>query len=108
MAQSNDSGIRHSVIFKLKHPNGSQAEKAFLAAAKQLSSIPGVEKFECLKQVSKKNKFDFGLSMEFANHKVYDAYNNHPDHIAFVQQRWMKEVDDFLEIDYALSSSLLS
>jgi len=105
MAQSDNSGIRHSVIFTLKHPKGSPAEKEFLEAAKALSSITGVERFECLRQVSKKNKFDFGLSMEFSNQKLYDAYNNHPDHVAFVQQRWMKEVEDFLEIDYELSNS---
>ena len=28
------------------------------------------------------------------------AYNAHPDHVAFVEQRWMVEVDQFMEIDY--------
>ncbi len=92
--------IIHSVIFKLKHANDSLEEKEFLAAAKKLAFIAGVENFECLKQVSPKNKFEFGLSMEFANQQLYDQYNNHPDHIAFVQQRWLNEVEDFLEIDY--------
>jgi hypothetical protein len=92
--------IRHTVVFKLKHISGSAQEKAFLEAAKKLAAIPGVEKFECLKQVSKKNKFAFGLSMEFADQLAYDRYNNHPDHAAFVQDRWLKEVEDFMEIDY--------
>lgn len=92
--------IIHSVIFKLKHPKGSLKEKEFLAAAEKLSSIPGVENFQCLRQVSPKNEFEFGLSMEFANQPLYDQYSNHPEHIAFVQQRWMNEVEEFLEIDY--------
>jgi hypothetical protein len=29
------------------------------------------------------------------------AENEHPDHVRFVQDRWLPEVDDFLEIDYA-------
>lgn len=94
--------IRHSVIFKLKHPKGSKEEGLFLEKAKQLISIPGVQKFECLRQVSPKNKFDFALSMEFENNDLYQQYNNHPDHTYFVQQYWLNEVEDFMEIDYEL------
>ena len=94
--------IRHSVIFKLKHPKGSKEETLFLEKAKQLIAIPGVEKFECLRQVSPKNKFDFGISMEFDNNDLYQRYNNHPDHTYFVQQYWLNEVEDFMEIDYEL------
>jgi heme-degrading monooxygenase HmoA len=104
MAQSNNSRIRHSVIFKLKHPKGSSEERDFFNAAKKLAAIPGVEKFECLKQVSKKNKFEFGISMEFASQQLYHQYSNHPEHTAFVQQRWMKEVEDFMEIDFEVIS----
>lgn len=100
MAQSTDTRIRHTVVFKLKHANGSKEEQNFLNAAKKLVAIPGVEKFECLRQISKKNKFEYGLSMEFANQQVYDQYNNHPDHVRFVQEIWLKEVEDFMEIDY--------
>jgi len=56
--------IRHTVVFKLKYPRNSPEEQSFLTAAKNLASIPGVQNFECLKQISKKNNFDFGLSME--------------------------------------------
>jgi hypothetical protein len=55
MAQSNTTRIRHTVTFKLKHPEGSPEEQDFLNAAKKLAKIPGIEKFECLKQISKKN-----------------------------------------------------
>jgi hypothetical protein len=39
--------------------------------------------------------------MEFADEAAYRAYNDHPDHVAFVEGRWLPEVSDFLEIDYA-------
>lgn len=99
-----NSMIRHTVVFRLKHPAGSPEEASFLSAARNLASIPGVENFECLRQVSSKNDFTFGLSMEFASQKEYDVYNNHPDHADFVQVRWIPEVADFLEIDYTLMS----
>jgi hypothetical protein len=95
-----NKSIRHTVVFKLKHAKGSPEEKSFLNAAMKLAAIPGVENLECMKQVSPKNNFDFGLSMEFASQQVYDLYNSHPDHTAFVQSRWLKEVVDFMEIDY--------
>jgi hypothetical protein len=92
--------IRHTVVFKLKHPAGSAEEQNFLNEARKLVVLPGVEQFECLKQISAKNPYDFGLSMEFASQELYDQYNNHPDHVHFVQQFWVNEVAEFLEIDY--------
>ena len=92
--------IRHTAVFRLKHEAGSAAEKDFLAAISKLRSISGLEKFEVLRQVSPKSEFKFGVSMEFANQAAYDGYNLHPDHVAFVQGRWIPEVAAFTEIDY--------
>jgi Stress responsive A/B Barrel Domain len=92
--------IRHTVVFRLKHPIESPEEKDFLATALALADIPGVEKFERLRQVSAKNDYSFGFSMEFADQAAYDAYNDHPIHVAFVRDRWANEVETFLEIDY--------
>jgi hypothetical protein len=97
----NAGRIRHTVSFTLRHPEGSDEERDFLAAARQLSGIPGVEAFELLAEVSPKNSFRFGISMEFVDQAAYDGYNGHPDHVRFVEDRWLKEVADFLEIDYA-------
>jgi heme-degrading monooxygenase HmoA len=92
--------IRHTVVFALKHETNSAAEKTFLEAADVLADIPGVEKFEKLKQISTKNDYTFGFSMEFKDRDAYSAYNDHPWHKAFVKDRWIPEVARFLEIDY--------
>ncbi len=92
--------IRHTVVFSLKHAPGSEPERAFLRDALVLATIPGVQKFERLRQVSAKNGFDFGFSMEFADAQAYQGYNEHPEHVRFVRERWIPEVADFLEIDY--------
>ena len=92
--------IRHTVVFTLKHAQGSTEEKKFLADAMILAKIPTVRNFEQLKQVSRKNDYKFGFSMEFDDQAGYDTYDRHPDHVAFVNDRWKKEVTDFLEIDY--------
>jgi hypothetical protein len=92
--------IRHTVVFSLKHAAGSAEERAFLDAALVLERIPGVEKFERLRQVSPKADYAFGFSMEFADQAAYDGYNAHPDHTGFVERRWIPEVSRFQEIDY--------
>ncbi|HRN58162.1 MAG TPA: Dabb family protein [Agriterribacter sp.] len=92
--------IRHTVAFTLKHPKGSPEEKAFLNATLTLKDIPGVQQFERLRQTGKKNRFAFGLSMEFSDQEAYEAYNHHPLHTAFIQQYWIPGVEDFLETDY--------
>jgi heme-degrading monooxygenase HmoA len=93
--------VRHTVAFTLVHEDGSAEERDFLEAAEHLATIPGVEAFELLAEISPKNGYRFGISMEFADRSAYDRYNEHPDHIRFVQQRWLAEVSEFLELDYA-------
>jgi Stress responsive A/B Barrel Domain len=92
--------IRHSVILKLKPDISSADKKAFFDAVDKLATIPNVQKFEVLKQISPKNKFEYGISMEFDNQEQYDFYSNHAEHQAFIQNFWLKSVEDFLEIDY--------
>lgn len=93
---------RHTVVFKLKYSKGSVEEQDFLSAARKLAAIPEVQNFEVLRQTSKKNNFDFGISMEFDSQNQYDFYTSHPDHAQFVQTYWLPYVENFLEIDYEL------
>jgi hypothetical protein len=92
--------IRHTVVFKLKDQISSLEKKNFFINIKKLVTIPGVKKFECLKQISKGNSFDFGLSMEFDNSTLYDQYSDHPQHSQFLEQYWLKDVEDYMEIDF--------
>jgi Stress responsive A/B Barrel Domain len=94
--------IRHTVAFTLKHDAGSSAERDFLEAADVLADIPGVLRFEKLRQVSAKNDYRFGFSMEFVDQAAYTVYNEHPWHVAFVNERWLPEVLKFMEIDYVV------
>lgn len=94
--------IRHSVILKLKNQISEQEKQAFFDAVNSLSSLPNVRQFEVLKQISSKNKFEYGISMEFDTQEQYDFYSNHAEHQVFIQNFWMKSVEDFLEIDYEL------
>jgi len=93
--------IQHMVIFDLNHEKGSELAEVFLKDGQQiLSHIPVVHNFQVFNQVSLKNDYSYGFSMVFADKLAYDIYNNHPDHVAFVENRWKKEVTRFLEIDF--------
>jgi hypothetical protein len=92
--------IRHSVILKLKENISHESKKAFFDAVDKLKEIPDVETFEVLNQISPKNKFEYGISMEFDTNEKYENYSNHPVHVAFIQNFWIPNVEDFLEIDY--------
>jgi len=91
--------IRHSAIFRLKHPVGSAAETSFLKALAALEVIPGVQDFQIWRETSPKNAFAFAVSMNFADQAAYEAYNTHPAHVDFVETRWIPEVADFMEHD---------
>ena len=92
--------LRHSVILKLKSDISTEEEQAFFEAVDALATLPNVQKFEVLKQISPKNKFEYGISMEFDSQEEYDTYSNHPQHVAFIENWWIPNVEDFLEIDY--------
>jgi len=94
--------IRHSVILTLKSSLSPADKLQYFAAVDELKQIPGVQKFEVLKQTSSKNPFQYGISMEFESQEDYDLYTNHSLHSAFVEKYWAACVEDFLEIDYQM------
>jgi quinol monooxygenase YgiN len=101
-AQKAESGtIQHTVMFKLKHePDAPETAKFLQDAQRILTAVPVVKNFQVLRQVSPKNEFHFFFTMEFADRAAYQAYNNHPDHVKFVKERWDTEVTEFLEADF--------
>lgn len=92
--------IRHSVIFRFRPQLSLPEQKEFFESAWQLARIPGVQNFDILAQTSPKNNFDYGIVMAFDTPELYEQYTNHPDHVSFVENVWLKAIGDFLEIDY--------
>ena len=93
--------VQHMVIFDLSHQKGSIEAEKFLSDGRQiLSKIPVVQNFQVFNQVSLKNDYSYGFSMVFKDQPAYTTYNTHPEHVAFVENRWKKEVTRFLEIDF--------
>ncbi|GAB2704699.1 hypothetical protein BKA24_001323 [Microbacterium marinum] len=96
--------IQHTVVFALHHAEASSEEKTFLTdAQRSLSAVPGVQQFRINRQVSDKSDLRWQFTMLFDDQAAYDAYNEHPDHVAFVESRWQHEVRDFQEYDFVAS-----
>lgn len=91
--------IRHVGIFNFKAEVSEEEKVSFFSALKSLESIAGVINMEIEKQTSAKNKFDYAFSMQFLNANDYAEYSIHPQHDAFVENYWLKYVEDFMEID---------
>lgn len=92
--------IRHTVAFSLRHAPSSVEEVDFLAEARELGTIAGVQRFEQLRQVSPQSDFTFSISMEFDDEEAYAAYNSAPVHVGFVGTRWQTEVQKFQELNF--------
>ena len=92
--------MEHTVMFRLKHAAGSEAETDFLAAAAELAVIPGVKNFQIRRQISPKNNLAFGIAMRFDTDDEFQVYSSHPLHTSFVQERWLPGVEEFLEADF--------
>lgn len=68
--------VIHTVVFRLRHDEGSPAESAVLSDARRvLSAIPTVNEFAVRRQVSSKSDARFPFSMTFDDPASYDAYN---------------------------------
>ena len=93
--------MRHTVMFNLKYDVDAPETDKFLQDGQRiLSALPMVKNFEVSRQVSSKNEYKFYFSMVFDNQEAYKAYNDHPEHVKFVKERWDTEVTNFLEADF--------
>ena len=94
------SRIKHMVLFNLKSElSKEQVNVFFNQSLSILTKIDGVNNFISFDQISKKNDFKYGFSMEFDSQDSYDYYSNHQMHTDYVKNIWLTNVDTFLEID---------
>jgi Stress responsive A/B Barrel Domain len=53
-----------------------------------------------VRRIGARNAFALGVVFTFAGEAAHRAYKANPLHDRLVQERWIPEVEEFLEIDY--------
>lgn len=92
--------IQHLVVVRLRHARGSVEETTFLRGCEMLAGIPGVQRFEIMKQTSAAAGYDFAFSMWFDDEEAYAAYRVHPDHIRYGEEIWAPAVAEGKDLDF--------
>lgn len=89
--------IRFFSAFRLKHETGSEAETEFLREYSALGSVPGVENFELMREITPKewSTCEWVVMWEFADLAAHTAFHEHPAHHKFVAEYWNTGVAEF-------------
>ena len=80
----------HIVIFWTDPENPAAADELVAGAKKHLGDIPGVRSFHAGKMVGSHrgvvdSSYQVALNLQFATKQDQDAYQVHPQHLAFVE-----------------------
>ena len=92
--------IEHTVTFRLKHPAASAEETAFLDAAAKLAAIPGVREVFAGEAIKDGARYRYCWNVRFCHPAVVDSYRDHPDHVAFADDRFRPVAADRISIDF--------
>ena len=84
--------IGHMVYFKLKDPTPENRQKLVDACKELLANHEGTVYFaagvrgEAFKHEFNDRDWDVGLHLVFANKAAHDKYQDHPDHLKFIEE----------------------
>jgi hypothetical protein len=87
-----DPAIGHMVYFKLKTPTPAEKEKLVAACKKYLEKHDGVTFFAAGVLAEKFTRdvndrdWDVALHLVFANKAAHDKYQDHPEHLKFIEE----------------------
>ena len=89
--------IRFFCSFRLIHEPGSEAEADFLREYEALGTLPQVEGFQLMRDVTPPewSACRHVVMMEFADVAAHTAFHEEPAHNKFVSERWDAEVAEF-------------
>lgn len=95
----------HVVIFWTDPAIPDAADRLIAGGEKLLKSIPGVMNFHLGRRVTSDRpvvdkSYQVALNLQFADPAALDAYQNHPQHVAFVETILKKVCQKILVYDF--------
>lgn len=91
--------LAHNVFFTLKDRSPAAIAALVAACKRYLTVQPGIVSFACgklepeLARAVNDRDWDVGLHIIFRDRAAHDAYQDHPEHVAFVEENkptWAK------------------
>ena len=86
------SGLAHDVYFELVDSSSRARQRLIDSCYEKLEPIPGITFFaagnrdEQLSRPVNDQAFHVGLHVYFADRAAHDVYQDHPDHLAFIEE----------------------
>ena len=86
------SGLAHDVYFELVDASPQARQQLIDSCYEKLAPIPGITFFaagsrdEGLTRPVNDQAFDVGLHVYFVDRAAHDVYQDHPGHIAFIEE----------------------
>lgn len=94
-------GVEHRILYNAAPGEGERQARAMLAdGRKRLGAIPGVRSV-CTGRATRMNsKYQHCWPVRFAHPDAIASYRDHPDHVAFADEKFRPLAPDRLSIDF--------
>lgn len=98
--------VEHLIIYNVKDGDAEQVPAVMARGREILSRIPGVRRVFTGNAVTDHAKFQHCWLVRFASAEVVASYRDHPDHVAFANEKFRPMADDRISIDYVAVESM--
>lgn len=96
--------VEHVILFNVSPPPGESADGHANALMRDgrdiLGAIPGVRRVFVGTSVKPDSRYRHCWVVRFVHPRVIDSYRDHPDHVAFADQRFRPVAGDRVSIDF--------
>ncbi len=94
--------IEHLIIYNVEGLNEEGVEAMMAEGRRVLSTIPGVREVLTGEAVREDARYRYVWRVNFCHPKVIDSYRDHPDHVAFANNRFRPVAGKRISTDYAM------
>lgn len=92
--------VEHVIIYNVKGVDEHDVDTMMAEGRRVLSAIPGVREVVTGKAVQESAKYRYVWLVRFCDPAVIERYRDHPDHVAFADNRFRPVAGDRISIDY--------
>ncbi len=92
--------VAHLIIYNVSGLSEAETEAMISEGRKVLGKIPGVRRIFAGEAVKPDAAYRYCWLMDFHHEKVIDSFRDHPDHVAFADQKFRPVAGGRISIDY--------